>query len=1486
MATATSHLRHLTPEQFAAQRRPSRIAPRGGDRELLPLSCSQERLWFLAQMEGGSEAYHLPVGFRLAGRVDAAGLEWALRRVVARHEALRTRFVAAGGEAFQRIEPEATFQLRREDLCKTLDQLPQLLSSVVDERFHLERGPLLRGCLIRIGEDEHLLVLVLHHIVSDGWSVGILVRELGVLYAAHRAGADDPLPPPALQYGDYAVWQRHWLNSTALAKHADDWRQRLSGAPQLLRLPTDRKRPVQQDYSGASVEVSLDAHLTGKLKALSLRHGTTLFMTVTAAWALVLSRLSGQQDLVIGTPTANRARTELEGLIGFFVNTLALRIDLSGGLSVAQLLERVKGVALEAQEHQDLPFEQVVELLNPARSPSHTPLFQVMFAWQNTQEDALSLPGLKVQPLPVGSLAAKFDLLLDLAERAGRIEGVLNYATALFDRETARRHVQYLLATLEQFAADPQQPADAIDLLPAGERRKVLHDWNATQQAPTGAANVVQLFEACTAAKPDHDALEYEGERLSYRALNEAANRLAHELRNRGVGPDQRVALCLERSPEMVIAVLAVLKAGGCYVPLDPAYPQQRLAHMLADAAPRLLLTQERLCDRLPASDVPRLRLDAAWSNRPASNLAVAIHPDNLIYVIYTSGSTGRPKGVAQTWGALGNLVDWQLHHAAPGSPPPERVLQFASLSFDVSFQEIFSTLCSGNTLVLMADERRKELGELRAFIAERDIRRAFLPNAVLQQIVDFSSPDDAPSQCEIVTAGEALQVNDPLRRCIQALGGRHLYNQYGPTEAHVVSQYALPCADAGNWPAAPPIGRPISNARIYLLDAALRPVPVGVTGELYIAGATLARGYLNRPDFTAERFLPDPFAETPGARMYRTGDAARWLPDGNIEFIGRTDGQVKIRGFRIELGEIEAALAAHPSIREAVVLVREDCAGDRRLVAYAVAQAGHGGAGLQTQALRTALLASLPEPMVPAHFVVLDGLPLTPNGKIDRNALPAPDMAHSDTGHVPPRTPAEASLTRIWAEILQRDTVGIHDNFFALGGHSMLAARLMSTIHVQLGCKLPLALIFKHPTIAGFAGVVERGAPSAATPLVPLDEWRLRQVRKADRTRSEFTYQHVLLTGATGFVGAFLLRGMLDAWGGDTVCHCLVRARDAEHAFARIRESMKLYGLWRGEDASRIVAIPGDLGAPGLGLDAAPRLAHTLDLIVHNGAAVNHALPYGELLKPNVDSTLHLLNLAATGKAKQFAFISTLDTFGRKSGRARVDEHSSNLEDRHLAQDGYPASKWQSEQLVDRARAQGLDARTFRLGRVAMDSRHGRGRMDDVVARYLQTCVMLGVYPDRPYAEKIIPVDAVAGSVIALLGREGTGRGAYHLVGEQEIDWRYVLGLGREFGVELQPMAPQAWHAAALAASMRDSALPFSPYLHMSASAGPGGSHHMSQSITAAELAALGHTTPLVETQVLKRYLARILVHLERTSPWRGLQTANFSDIENTQAA
>ncbi|WP_051319008.1 non-ribosomal peptide synthetase [Chitinimonas koreensis] len=1077
-------LRNLTPEQFRALQKHTTIARLPSHDGPLPLSFAQQRLWFLAQMDGGSAAYHMPQALRLRGRLDRDALQRALDALVERHEALRTRFVAMDGEAFQQVGPAEGFALRFHDLAGQADAGAQAAALQAEEaaaEFDLRRGPLARGRLLRLADEEHVLLLTLHHIVSDGWSVGVFTRELSALYAAFARGEADPLPPLPLQYADYAAWQRQWLSGTVLAKQSAYWRETLAGAPALLTLPTDRPRPPEQDYRGGTVKLRFDAGLTAGLKALSLAQGSTLFMTLLAGWAVVLARLSGQSDLVIGTPTANRRRAELEGLIGFFVNTLALRLDLAGDPSVAELLARVRAAALAAQEQQDLPFEKVVEELNPARSLAHAPLFQAMFAWQNTADGAFALPGLAVEELASPYRAAKFDLTLSLAEQDGCIAGALDYASALFDGETAERYGRYLERVLAQMAADAQRPAATLELLDAAEREQLLHGWNRTGCAYP-AQTLAELFAARAAAAPEAIAVLHEGQPLSYGELDRRANRLAHHLLARGIGPDRLVAICAERSAELVIGLAAVLKAGAAYVPLDPAYPADRLAYMLEDSAPALLLTQVHLQGRLPAGAAPVLCLDeepCGWAAAPAHDPQTMRLPDQLAYVIYTSGSTGRPKGVAQTWRSLDNLIHWQLRDAAAGAAPA-RVLQFASISFDVSFQEIWSTLCQGGTLVSLAEERRKELGRLRGYLAEHGVRRAFLPAAVLQQLAGLDDGGALPEPCDIVTAGEALQVGDELRGWLRRLPAGRLYNQYGPTETHVVSQHALDCAEADRWPALPPIGRPIANARLYVLDARLEPVPVGVVGELYIAGVGLARGYLARPGLTAEKFLPDPYG-APGARMYRSGDLARRLASGEIDYVGRADRQAKIRGFRIEPGEIESVLQQRAGVREVAVLVREDVPGDKRLVAYLVGEA-------TPESLREQLRRRLPEHMVPSQWVVLERMPLTPNGKLDRRALPAPGQPAAAGGYLAPRDEREAQMAAIWAEVLRLDRVGARDDFFALGGHSLLATRLVHAINRRMLAQLSLRNLFQHPVLADLAALLDRPDDEAAAAAFAFD--------------------------------------------------------------------------------------------------------------------------------------------------------------------------------------------------------------------------------------------------------------------------------------------------------------------------------------------------------------------------------------------------------------
>ncbi|HEX6373941.1 MAG TPA: amino acid adenylation domain-containing protein, partial [Longimicrobium sp.] len=1031
----------------------------------LPLSFAQQRLWFLEQLGDLGSTYHMHARLRLRGELDRAALVRALDGIVARHEALRTTFVQGEGVPEQRIAPaDVGFHLVEHDLTGEADaeaELGRLLAEEARARFDLERGPLIRGRLIRVAADDHVLVLTMHHIVSDGWSMGVLTGELSALYAAHREGREAQLPALPVQYADYAAWQRRWVEGEVLREQAEYWAETLGGAPELLELPTDRPRPAQMDPAGARLGVELDEALTAGLKALSRRHGTTLFMTLLAGWAAVLSRLSGQDDVVIGTPVANRGRREIEGLIGFFVNTLALRVDLSGAPTAAELLGRVKERTLAAQHHQDIPFEQVVERVAPARSLSHTPLFQVMFAWQNAPSGSLELPGLALGRVDAAEDrgTAKQDLGLTLGESAGRIVGSVTYATSLFDHDTVERWFGYLRRVLEEMVADEHRRVARLPMLPPQERSRVLEEWNRTEADYAGESCAHELFERQVERAPDALALACGAVRLSYAELNARANRLAHHLRSRGVGPDTRVAISLERGPGMVVALLAVLKAGGAYVPLDPDYPEQRLRWMLEDSAPSLLLTTGDPAARFAESGVPILDLadEAAWAGAPSTDPERGgLRPEHPAYVIYTSGSTGHPKGAMIQHRNVCGMVAAQERSLPLDAD--SRVLQFASFSFDGSVYEVFLALARGASLHLPDQPGPLAGDELVRTVAEAGVTHAILPPAVLAAL-----PDDErlPSIHTLIVSGDA----PPADLMARWSSGRRLINGYGPTEATVCTtlhDYVPGSA------APPPIGRPVANVRVYLLDAAGQPVPRGTSGELHIGGATVGRGYWRRAALTAERFVPDPFGAEPGARLYRTGDLARWNGNGELEFAGRVDAQVKVRGFRVELGEIETRLLEHPAVEEAVVLARqEEDAAAKRLVAYWV------GGPVEPEALRVHLLERLPDYMVPAAYVRLDHLPLTPNGKVDRKALPAPEGdAFARRGYEAPVGEVEQALAEIWVEVLRVDRVGRHDGFFELGGHSLLAVTLIARMRRQ-GLHADVRALFSTPTLAALAAAV-----------------------------------------------------------------------------------------------------------------------------------------------------------------------------------------------------------------------------------------------------------------------------------------------------------------------------------------------------------------------------------------------------------------------------
>jgi amino acid adenylation domain-containing protein len=1027
----------------------------------LPLSFAQQRLWFLDQLIPDSPLYHIPAAVALDGKLDMAALEFALSELVARHESLRTRFVNAGSDPVQIIMPPSPVQLPVHDLSGVEDAQPQLDQLIRDSArmpFDLALGPPVRFSLVRLAAERHVLLLTFHHIAADGWSVNVLIEDLQDFYRSHLEQVAPARPELPIQYADFAVWQREWLQSHGQAQ-LEYWKDRLVGSLPILDVRTDHPRPPQRSWQGNRIERKLPDTLSMDLAQLSRRNQVTLFMTLLAVWKVLLSRYSSQSDILVGTPIANRTRPEIEGLIGFFVNTLVLRTDLSDDPTFLQLLDRVREVCLGAYAHQDLPFEQVVEAVQPERNNGQHPLFQVMFLLRAEPATPPALPGLAISVVDPGSGVAKFDLTLEFATSGNSLQAAIEYSTELFEASTIERMLDHLANLMHSIASNPGQHLSELNMLSDAERQQLLVDFNATTAEYPADHLIHQLFEEHAAAHPEATALVYEDEVLSYAELNRRANRLAHLLLSMGITPGDRVAISVERSLAMVVGLLGVLKAGGAYVPLDPSYPADRLAHMLNDSAPVALLTQTALAPGLP-KNIPVVLLDGEISgmgHQPETNPdphALGLTPEHVAYVIYTSGSTGLPKGVMNRHGGVCNLATAQrsVFNVQAGS----RVLQFASFSFDSSVWEMLA-LCNGAALCLGPRESLLPGEPLLRTLRRHGVTHVTLPSSALAAFgdnVEFGS-------MSMVLAGEALPPA-LARRWADRL---RLFNGYGPTETTVcATMYRCTSNEQGSVP----IGGPIANTKIYILDTHRQPVPVGVAGEIYIGGVGVARGYLNRPELTAERFIADPYSANPDARLYKTGDLGCWLPDGNIEYLGRNDHQVKIRGFRVELGEIETRLAACDGVREAVVIAREDIPGDKRLVAYVVF---HEGAEVEPGVLRAQLSVALPEYMMPGAFVSLPALPLTPNGKVDRRALPAPDSSSLVTRpYEAPRNTLEKVLSGIWSELLGVNTVGIHDNFFELGGHSLLATQVVSRIRETFQMELPLRVLFETPTVAGLA--------------------------------------------------------------------------------------------------------------------------------------------------------------------------------------------------------------------------------------------------------------------------------------------------------------------------------------------------------------------------------------------------------------------------------
>ncbi|WP_442937364.1 non-ribosomal peptide synthase/polyketide synthase [Nostoc sp.] len=1409
----------------------------------ITLSFAQQRLWFLDQFEPNSAIYNIPFGLRLLGNLNQAALEQSLEAIIHRHEALRTNFITVDGQAAQIIQTETNWtvsvvHLQHLPLTEIEIAAQQLVQQQALLAFDLESEALIRATLVVLSPTEQWLLVCMHHVVSDGWSISVFVQELQALYNAYSQGQPSPLLPLPIQYADFALWQRQWLQGEVLNSQLSYWKQQLANAPTFLPLPTDRPRPAVQTFNGAYQEFALSGELTQRLVQLSQEQGVTLFMTLLAAYDTLLYRYTGQTDILVGTPIANRDRTEIEGLIGFFVNTLVMRTEISGDRSFNELLPRIREMALSAYAHQDLPFEMLVETLQPERDMSHTPLFQVMFALQNAPISEIELTGLTVSSLPIESSTAKFDLTLSMENTSTGLVGGWEYNTDLFDSSTIERMALHFVTLLEGIVANPEQRISQLPMLTASEQQQLLIEWNNTQVDYPQDKCIHQLFEEQVERTPDAVAVVFEDEQLTYHELNCRANQLAHYLQSLGVKADVLVGICVERSLEMVVGLLGILKAGGAYVPLDPEYPQERLSFMLENAQVSVLLTQQHLVEKLQKHQAQVVCLDTDWhfiSQFNQDNLIAEVQATNLVYVIYTSGSTGTPKGVLIAHKGLLNLVLW--HQRTFKITTLDKATQLAGTGFDAAAWELWPYLTAGASIYLVKSEILASPVNLRDWLISHEITIGFVPTPVTQELLSLEWTTESLALRYVLTGGDKLNQYPPASLPFQVV------NNYGPTENTVVTTSGLVVAKEQDR-VSPSIGRPISNTHIYILDKYLQPVPIGVPGDLHIGGAGLARGYLNRPELTQEKFIPNPFGRSRGAgeqggkgaeilpspqspvpsdalslslaqplaekcpRLYKTGDLARYLPDGNIEYLGRIDNQIKIRGFRIELGEIEAILSQHLGVRENVVVAREDIPGEKRLVAYFVPQLQQTPT---TNELRIFLKEKLPQYMVPSAFVRLEFLPLTPNGKVDRKALPVPDSDNTQlaVSFVAPRTPVEKILADIWSNVLHLEQVGVLDNFFELGGHSLTTIRVMSQVNETFQINLPLRHLFTAPTVAELAQTIEltSGADSTVT-ANKITTVNLQAEVVLDETIKplNLVYQPVsepaaiFLTGATGFVGAFLLAELLQQTQADI--YCLVRAANFTAGKQRLEENLKAYLLWEESFNSRIIPVLGDLSQPLFGLsdEQFHLMALKIDLIYHNGALVNHLYPYALLKAANVRGTEEVLRLASQIKIKPVHFISTVSVFASDEYfKLEVVQENDPLEHSQGLPGGYAQSKWVAEKIVMMARDRGLPCSIYRLGRITWHSQTGVWNPNDMLYRFIKSCIQLKSAPEMNSMVEITPIDYFTKALIHLSQQPESLGKAFHLINTDSVPWSQFINCIRSLGYPLQQLSDEDWQAELL---------------------------------------------------------------------------------------
>lgn len=1385
---ATPTIAALAETIVAAPQELADVIPRIPRDYPIALSFAQERLWFLDQLLVDRAVYNIPLVVRLSGELDIAALQQAFAQLVLRHEILRTSIRMHEGKACQYIESAKTFLLEQVDLTNTAESdyettFRQIAIIEAKQNFDLSQGALPRAKLLCFSKRDHVLVLALHHIMADAWSMQIFADELSSLYASCKNASPLNLDDLPIQYADFAVWQRNQKLQESLAY----WKKQLAGAPQFLNLPSDHPRPKLPSHHGACCFHSIAKESLKKTKNVAEENGATLFMTLLAVFQLLLYKYSGQDDVVVGTPVANRGYPGVNRLIGFFVNTLALRIKFKIDQTFEDLLRQTRKIALEAFQHQDLPFEKLVEALDLDRSLARAPLFQVMFSLDNVGTIHFNFPDIAARTVWIDLQTAKFDLSVTAHEHEETEELILafEYATDLFKEDTIAEMARHYEQLLKSVTENPRGRISDFSLLTEVEEHKILREWNDTGADFPAALCAHELFEKQVEAAPDQLALVHGKEQLTYLELNDRANQLAHLLRQQGVAKETPVAICLPRSFDLVIAVLGVLKAGGAYIPLDPANPETRLNYILSDAQAPVLITASTLMNRFSEFHGQVLAIDQEASTsfeQQRHNPPLLAAPNDLAYIIYTSGSTGTPKGVMIEHQSLVNYIYWclQTYPVKKGNGVPLH----SSFAFDMSITSLFVPLAAGQKIILPTEQ--SDVLALVELLTKQPQQLSFIkltPSHLQLIAAQANQLEIAGASQALILGGESLDA-ETVCFWTKVSPETRIFNEYGPTEATVACA-ALEFKARDFEKGRVPIGKPIANTELYILDPDLKPIPIGIRGELYVGGKGLARGYWNQPDLTREKFIPHPFSHDPNARLYRTGDWARYLPDGNIEFLGRLDNQIKLRGYRIELGEIEMILQQHPQVNQAVALLRGKGAEDAKLVAYIACKNNLSKQDLIVT-LRTHTLKHLPPYMTLDDFVIVKIMPLTANGKIDRAALSRMKPARQKNGasnFVPPNSPLEHELVAIWQEVLNVDRIGIDDNFFTLGGNSLLMAQLVVRINESMATGIALRNFFEMPTISQLAKLIEEkhlpGFSQTHVEEVLQDINLASEIRHDDAIqKSSIEPSHLLLTGATGFLGAHLLYNLCELT--DVGIYCLVRAENMADAKQRIRKNLEKYRLANQVDEERIIPVIGDLNKPQLGFshETFHQLTDTIDAIYHNGAHVHHVYNYSVLKHANVYSTIEMLKLATTGKPKPLHYISTLSAAIENDNYEFIPEAFLTSPMHSLFAGGYAQSKWASEKLLAQAHERGVAISIYRPGSIGGQSNTGIAATEnDHLLRLIKGCLQMGVAPDWKMKLDLLPVDVVS-RVVAKISLNGEARGkVFNLTNPSTISWPALIG-------------------------------------------------------------------------------------------------------------